>query len=212
MSLFQSLLTLGLLLPLPSVAQQSNEAECANLTRSLAYNASVTQDMYGLNVDVLGAGPDVVINEYHSTTWQVTARIGPESLTGPVNSTSQNVTTTLWFDTGDKPQERLGGTMGMCHNVITPQVGGRWAWSKEVLERSLDDEGDCKNMLGEECVKALESHYLIEGRKVYDDDEQDCRVANNTIPQECEGMLEEAVSFGMFLLFLLFFFFFFLSY
>jgi hypothetical protein len=155
--------------------------------------------MYALNVGFLGATDDVVINELPRSTWKVTARLGPDSLTVPVDSRPQNATLTLWLDIGDRPKDRLARTMGMCHNFITPQVMGRkWAWSKEVLERSLDDEGDCKIMLGEKCVNALERHYLKEGQRVYYDDEKRCMVTNNTIPDECEGMLQEAYSAGRF--------------
>jgi hypothetical protein len=35
-----------------------------------------------------------------------------------------------------------------------------------VLKRSVNDDGDCKTMLGEECVSALENHYRREATEI----------------------------------------------
>jgi hypothetical protein len=80
--------------------------------------------------------------------------------------------------------------MSTCHSFVQahdPDHGYRWA--KEVLERSLEDSGDCKIMLGDDCVNALVRHYRHEG---YTNQSRsgDCSKANFTVPAECAGMVE----------------------
>jgi hypothetical protein len=81
----------------------------------------------------------------------------------------------------------------MCHQYIQAyddRLGG-FRWKKEVLERSLTDNGDCKTMLGNECVDALVRHYK---RQALDQlSVGGCDGTNYTAPPECGDMLEATV-------------------
>ncbi|USP82131.1 hypothetical protein yc1106_09405 [Curvularia clavata] len=94
----------------------------------------------------------------------------------------------------DDDMGRLGDHIGLCHNYVPLQDhrSGNLTWSREVLERSQQDNGEFKTMLGEECVAALERWYTGQGPSVWSTDRYPaCTVIQNTVPPECEGMLSE---------------------
>lgn len=76
--------------------------------------------------------------------------------------------------------------MGMCEESTWTHLLGEYKFSKEVLERSVNDNGDCKTMLGEECVEALRIHYTESA--TYGMTRGRCPSGldwNTTVPRQC---------------------------
>jgi hypothetical protein len=144
--------------------------------------------MTALNLEFLGdpADRDVIIQEDSSRTWQISANLQPVLGEQQSPNTTQ---TTLWLDTGSTDTTRLGQIMGMCHNVVPLQRGGNLTWSKEVLKRSLEDNGDCTTLVSEKCISALTQHYTTQAN-ILRLDGTGCTKTNNTVPRECDGMVE----------------------
>ena len=180
----------------------SQSLTCNDLSEGLAYNASVTLNTTALNFGYLGANDGVIIREEDSAIWQISSYVGPR-YDGDAEVYSENETqAVLWLDTEDTSMERLGDHIGLCHNYVPLQnrTTGNLTWSREVLERAQADNGDCKTMLGEECVAALENWYSGQGLGVWGTERDPaCNIMKNTIPSECEGMLSEAVTMGKYL-------------
>ncbi|KAI4655618.1 hypothetical protein J4E93_000332 [Alternaria ventricosa] len=178
-------------------AQSSSDSDpetltCDDLSDGLAYNASVTHNTTALTLSYLGSDSDPSFSEDNGINWQISSYIGP--YIWPGDGISENDTqAVLWLDVGESDIERLGNRMGFCHNVVPLQdfTTSNLTWSRQVLERAQDDNGDCKTMLGEECVQALQNWYSGQNSVWIS---QDCSTIKHTIPSECEGMLAEAVT------------------
>lgn len=170
---------------------------CDDLSDGLAYNASVTHNTTALTLTYLGSDSEPLIREDDGTNWQISSYIGP--YTGMGDEYGENDTqAVLWLDIGESDMERLGNRMGFCQNYVPlqNQTNGNLTWSREVLERAQDDDGDCKTMLGEECVQALQTWYSGQAFGLWST--QECSSIDHTIPSECEGMLTEAVTMSEF--------------
>jgi hypothetical protein len=172
---------------------------CDYFSESLAYNASIIQNTTALNFFWLGANENAIIKEDDSTTWQISSYIGPGYSGGMAEYGENDTQAVLWLDTRDSNIVRWGDLMGLCHNYVPLQnrTTGNLTWSREVLERAQDDNGDCRTMLGTECVEALESWYHDQGHMAWITKESPaCSAIQHTIPSECEGILSEAVTMG----------------
>jgi hypothetical protein len=141
--------------------------------------------MTALQLVYLGSGTDeqIQIQEDTGKTWSLSAYIQPATDSSPIDTQA-----TLWLDTGDSNRKQLGERMGMCHNYMPVQCAGNFSMSKEVLERSLEDEGDCTKMLGEECKEALESYYRDQAVLVWYAG-GNCANMENALPAACEGLI-----------------------
>ena len=181
-------LTLTLaLLPSPSLAQDS--PACGRLAPILAYNASSTLPIPALSVAWLGDTDDnnILINNDTRTEWQLSAYVQPNPFPGAA-SERYSTRTTLWLDTGDTNATRLGDTMRMCHNYVPIQKSsGEVSWSREVLKKSVDDTGDCRKLVSEECLARLQVQYGLQAQRQRGSGYDGCGEANDTVPWECEG-------------------------
>ncbi|XP_014551364.1 hypothetical protein COCVIDRAFT_20351 [Bipolaris victoriae FI3] len=191
----------SLLATTPHAQSSSNSGSqtltCDDLSGGLAYYASVTHNTTAIKFAYLGANDGVTISRDDTATWKISSRIGPAYDSDGVMSSENQTQTVLWLDTEDTDMERLGDHIGLCHNYIPLQDHrtGNMTWSREVLERSQQDNGDCKTMLGEDCVAALERWYAGQGLSVWSTDRYPaCTAIQNTMPPECEGMLTEPVT------------------
>jgi hypothetical protein len=90
---------------------------CTDLAEHLAFNASSTRNMAGLQMVYLGSESDreIAIQEDSSTTGTVSSHIQPASLD---NTNPNGTQATIWLDTGDSDRERLGSRLGMCQNYM----------------------------------------------------------------------------------------------
>lgn len=185
-------LTLTLaLFPHPSLAQDS--PQCAPLAPILAYNASSTLSIPALSVAWLGNTDDnnILINNDTRTEWQLSAYVQPDPFPSD-RSERPGTRTAVWLDTGDSNATRLGETMRMCHNYVRLQYSGKVTWNREVLERSVDDTGDCRKLVSEECLARLQVQYGLQAQGQRGSGYDGCQETNNTVPWECadSGMVE----------------------
>lgn len=109
------------------------------------WNASASAKMPALRID----GPNVEASD--TEDWELLLHL-PGS---------------LFLNTGDS--RTADPDFGACYEqlrISTDANNGndKWFFTREVLERSLDDKGDCKVMLGEECVQELKEQYLRKAR------------------------------------------------
>jgi hypothetical protein len=94
----------------------------------------------------------------------------------------------MWFNTGDSNMTDIG----MCMTQAVSIGLGEYAFSKEVLLRSVDDNGDCKTMLGESCVAALQAQYRQQATSAMMSggcSGQQGTPVNSTVPWECADLV-----------------------
>ncbi|KAF1933481.1 uncharacterized protein M421DRAFT_88685 [Didymella exigua CBS 183.55] len=175
-----------LLLSASSYAQDS--PQCSAIAPQLAYNASSSVTIPAITVSILGDPDDgdVLIRNVTGSNWTLSSYIQPHSPKPP------DTDTYLWLDVGDSDLERLGRTMRACHTFVPLQfqIGGNVTWSYDTLEKSVQDTGDCRSMVSEECLARLRIQYFNAGtseRRQY----SGCADINTTVPWECtsSGML-----------------------
>jgi hypothetical protein len=179
--------TIALLLSTSSYAQDS--PQCSAIAPHLAYNASKSVAIPQLAVSLLGNPDDrdAIIENITDSGWTLSSYIQPH----PPNPNDTEAY--LWLDVGDSTLERLGNTMHACHNVVPLQFqsDGNVTWSYDTLEKSVQDTGDCRSLVSEECLNRLTLQYNNNGvreRTEY----TGCADVNRTVPWECasSGMVE----------------------
>jgi hypothetical protein len=172
------------LLLTPSYAQNRF---CNHVAGYGEYNATTKPHAIpALRID----GCDVVTDS--SKEWHLTQRVGSTTQGAGMSSAINE-----WFiETGDSDTKDFG----MCAEGIRvfEQANPGMFWlSRKVIERSVNDSGDCKTMLGDKCVEALKKHYQ-EAAKQYTqkgecpttDPEIPTTIAwNKTAPEECRGLI-----------------------
>ncbi|KAF2649352.1 hypothetical protein K491DRAFT_721758 [Lophiostoma macrostomum CBS 122681] len=91
--------------------------------------------------------------------------------------------TSVWLNTGDTNMTDVG----VCLADVLSYDVNQYAFSKEVLQRSVDDNGDCKTMLGEQCVAALQNQYRQQATTAMMMGK--CPESNHTVPWECADLV-----------------------
>jgi hypothetical protein len=184
--------TLAFLAPLfisTSSAQNNTRPTCSDLGTLLRYNASTTRQIPAFYISgersaaELDPNMSFAVNNDTSKNWTLSMRVHDADQTKA--GRNQLSKQTVLLDTMDSNVTQ----MGVCHNTISAGGYDAFAWTKEVLERSLKDDGDCKTMLGEKCLHALLTHYRKDaaGNSLRSGN---CGKANNTVPLECAGMMQ----------------------
>lgn len=170
---------IAILLCAPSYAQDS--PQCSAIAPQLAYNASSSIPISALAVSILGGDDgNVLMRNVSEYNWTLSSYIQPHAPSSPYTDTY------LWLDIGDSDAQRLGRTMRACHTVVPLQYqgGGNVTWSYDTLEKSVQDTGDCRSMVSEECLARLRIQYYNAGsseRTKY----TGCADINTTVPFEC---------------------------
>jgi hypothetical protein len=136
----------------PSLSRASS---CNTINGFNNYNATHTYPIPALYINGSRSGdPNYYkILEDLDSSWYITGRFAGASLVSNTHGIQYP-----WLNVGDSNTTN----MGMCMDATWAYSFGEYKFSKEVLKRSVNDDGDCKTMLGEECVSALESHYRRE--------------------------------------------------
>jgi hypothetical protein len=138
------------------------EATCSRLEDILKYNSSSTtraMQAFRLNearptTNESGNHARFSIENDTSQTWELSLRVrsGRYHEDEP---DSVYYMQTMFLDTGDSNVTDIGS----CHQTIDTvlQWGSRWSfqWTREVLERSQEDNGDCTSILSAGCTTAL---------------------------------------------------------
>lgn len=101
-----------------------------------------------------------------------------------------------YLDTqGETSGTETSNATGVCTEGLHTFANSTYFFSKEVLQRSLDDQGDCKVMLGEQCADALKLHFLRESVayiRAGGCPGDGTVVQNRTVPWECAGLVGNA--------------------
>ncbi|KAF2794593.1 hypothetical protein K505DRAFT_336812 [Melanomma pulvis-pyrius CBS 109.77] len=154
---------------------------CTNIDDFNNYNASHTYSMPALRINGTKRDDEGFnIVEDPDSSWYIASRL---KVSRVVDDGSMN---NLWLNTGSSNTTN----MGMCEESTSSYELGEYKFSKEVLERSVNDNGDCKTMLGEECVEALRVHYTESA--IYAMRKGQCPSGsdwNITVPQQCRGLV-----------------------
>jgi len=168
-----------------SIAQLTSNATCADLERYIGFNASVTRQIPALAINgskaVTGGDPTLDFSVVNDTTRTWSLKLGVSASRNPPSYLdSTRYSQTLLLDTADSNLTE----MGSCHHTVqAEQFTSNFQWTKERLERSLDDNGDCMTLLGSECVAALKRWYARQGAQAMM--LGDCSATNTTFLEEC---------------------------
>lgn len=167
-----------------------NNITCADLSPSLSWNATGSSSIQALSINGSNSQRDdepfAVVNDTSSTsinpkTWTMYYRLQQQS------AGSDKYTGRIFLET---PKSTNLSQMGSCHQTSSPvDTTGKFLWTKEMLERSLKDMGNCRVTLGDACVDALKSWYR-EQAAVNHMRRGNCEKTNNTLPNACSGIME----------------------
>lgn len=140
------------------------------------YNASGVYTMPGLTVNSSTIGSAVISND--DKPWTLTYQIDARS--GSVDASANR----LILETSNLVPEDLAG----CSEGLFTYSVGKYSFRKEVLERSVNDTGDCKVMMGEACVNALKTKYSRTALQSIGRSSCTSIQIDSTIPAECAGL------------------------
>ncbi|KAL1609992.1 hypothetical protein SLS60_001657 [Paraconiothyrium brasiliense] len=141
------------------------------------FNSSKTVSIPALRLKGNSVVDDPDNSWYFSTRTQYGGTVGGEG-----------AMTHMWLNTGKSNATGIG----TCWQTTWTYGQDGFSFSRDVLERSADDKGDCKTMLGEECVAGLIRHFQRSALKsVSDGTTSSCsgEAFNSTIPQECASLV-----------------------
>jgi hypothetical protein len=173
--------TVLLLFPLASLAQSCQYVEGFN-----NFNASKTVAIPALHINrtqekdksFQGKVGGLITNPDDS--WYFTTRLA---------LAPGNLYPSLYYiNTGSTKPSDLAD-IGVCMDTTSSYYTQHYAFSKEVLERSLNDTEDCTTMLGNECANALKEHYARDARNSMMSGV--CSAAtdwNKTVPYQCASL------------------------
>jgi hypothetical protein len=165
--------TLAFVVLAPSLIWTATAQGCKGSKDLANYNSSKTVAIPALRIK------DAAVVDDPDKQWYFSLR--NQEINGP----GQDVMTYMWLNTG---KSNATG-MGTCFQTTDVYGVNGFEFSREVLERSVDDKGDCKTMLGEECVAALKDHYARSGMKSAFEGTCSGGSFNTTVPHECAGLV-----------------------
>ena len=166
--------------------------ECSEVDDFYTANATGTYTMPALSInhteesdpELQGTVGGLVASS--SDYWVLSPRANAKSQ-NPLTSDLQN--SPMWLNTGDSNLTDIGFCMTQSVSYGFPS---EYFFSKDVMLRSADDNGDCKTMLGNECVAALQAHYQREASQSMMSGEcpnNGNGGINNTIPYQCQDLV-----------------------
>ncbi|KAF2445220.1 hypothetical protein P171DRAFT_431956, partial [Karstenula rhodostoma CBS 690.94] len=167
-----SLPTLALAVLAPSLVAKATAEICNSNDDFVHFNSSKTVALPALSNN----GP--MLNQDPHTQWYFSTRT-------VYTSPHADAMTKMWLNTGNSSTKDIGTCW---HTTWTHERDG-FAFPRDVLERSVDDKGDCKTMLGEECVAGLKRHYLDAAMRSAQSASCQGDVFNATVPHECAGLV-----------------------
>ncbi|KAF2020565.1 hypothetical protein BU24DRAFT_3052 [Aaosphaeria arxii CBS 175.79] len=181
---FNSVPFLALAVPFLLKSAQSVNVSCGLLedeTRKFTeYNGTKTYPIPALKIDgYTDEGHPNKLSEDDDNQWNLISRVSH-----PLGS-SRDAWNRIFVDTGNSNTTDIIGCMESTS--LTATTG--FAFSEKVLRRSLEDKGDCKTMLGEKCVEALERQYHDYGVVAMKTFSCMKPIFNTTIPKECSNEL-----------------------
>jgi hypothetical protein len=151
------------------------------------YNSSTTRSIqpYFIAGQKSDRGTFRLVND-SQVTWELSLRVqemSPSNISSPPGATSPNFQQTMFLDTGNSNMTDIGA----CHHTLQPAINGiGYQWTKDVMQRSLEDKGDCSVLLGSKCIDALRTQFRDQASQ-WPLRTGTCRGMNNSMPLECAG-------------------------
>jgi hypothetical protein len=168
--------------------RNSSSATCADIESEVQYNSSTSQQFPAMKLENKHAqSGDYWIVPDTSRSWQLSYHVQRQ----PVDTSSPEwqgpdknyYYGTMFLDTKDS---NLTG-IGSCHQTLQAEIGVQgYTMSREVLDRSERDGGDCRILLGNDCVEALRKTSAEEVTE-WSLKTGGCGMSSE-IPPECSGL------------------------
>ena len=166
---------------LPSEAQSNPiPLDCQDAGDFLNYNASGNYAIPALRIKGSRSDDEYKIVEDTDSTWSLMPRLRDEG--------AGRVMTGYFLDTANSSLEDIGFCLTALETVA---VNSELLFSRTVLERSTNDNGDCRTMLGEQCVEALRQHHAREAVSYMASRSCTDITLNQTLPFECRYLVNE---------------------
>lgn len=181
------LILLGHLFASSTNAQNNSARTCSAIDKFVQNNSSTTRSIQPYSIDGQRSdrGTFRLVND-SQVTWELTLRVQktpPSNITLTPGATTPNYRQTMFLDTGNSNMTDIGA----CHHTIQPAINGiGYQWTKDVMQRSLDDNGDCSILLGSKCIDALRTQFRDQASQ-WPLRTGTCRGMNNSMPFECAG-------------------------
>jgi hypothetical protein len=185
-----SLITWGFLAQLfisSANSQNNSAATCADINGYVQYNSSTTRQLQALKLQGNRTSENYAVVNDSSRIWELSYRVQKQPTnhnTYKSNNDGKHFYGTMFLDTKDSNMTNLGS----CHQTLQAEIGGQgYTLSKLVLERSVNDNGDCTAMLGQDCVSAIKQRSMYQASE-WPLRTGSCARMNGTIPAECDGL------------------------
>jgi hypothetical protein len=167
--------------------QNSSSKTCADIESNVQYNSSTSRKFRALKLEQGPHEDRFAIHPDFSRSWNLSYHVQQQ----PVDTSYQwrpdnnYYYGTMLLDTGDSNITSIGS----CHQTLQAEVAseGYYTMSKEVLERSERDEGDCRILLGDDCVNALRDQSREEAAE-WSMRSARCADMETSLPQNCSGL------------------------
>ncbi|KAH7413648.1 hypothetical protein DE146DRAFT_761934 [Phaeosphaeria sp. MPI-PUGE-AT-0046c] len=190
-----ALVTQFLVLNVNAQNNTGNSTElCLDLEDAVKYNSSSSRTIPALRLNgdrPVDRGDTFSIEKDLSRTWELSLRV--QSMAINQARGMNNVTAyrqTMFLNTGDSNMTDIGS----CHQSIQPESRMlKFQWTREVMERSLQDNGDCGSLLGDKCVEALKIRAANEAAE-WPLRTGSCAGMNSSMPPECSGTVSPRLS------------------
>jgi hypothetical protein len=174
-----------------ATSQTTSNVTCSDLDNLLRYNASTTREIPALRINGTRESEQFFsVENDTSQTWTLSNRVKSTPVPHSNDIFGDSV---ILLNTRDSNLTAIGS----YHQIIRPQIGlsnpRSYEWVRTVMQRSLQETGDCKATLREECIASLKALYANEavGQMM----RGTCMHTNNTVPKDCDGLGRPAYSF-----------------
>jgi hypothetical protein len=172
-----------------SQAQNSSNsaATCSDIEEAVQFNASTTRQIPALQFQMLGDNEEYNIVNDSSRTWDLSLRVTkvpPVSDSIPIDESRSVWEQTMFLDTKDSNMQMIGS----CHQTLqAADSNNGYKWTRELLERGLEDNGDCTTLLSNECLEALRDTRRLAASSPSVQRSANCLGLNRTMPEQCNS-------------------------
>lgn len=148
-----------------SAAENRAQPRCADIEEKLRFNTSTSYDFPALFIDNERPNSTLRVQQESNKKWRLIYRVQENE--DPWDTKRGEIAYakgSIFLDVGDPNNKNMRN----CHHTILPQnYDLNYQWTRDRLERSLKDTGDCREMLGVDCIDALKTQYKDEAADRY---------------------------------------------
>jgi hypothetical protein len=169
--------------------QNNSAATCTEIDNYAQWNSSTTRQIQALKIE--GETDDNAVVNDALRTWELSYRVqNLPTYNKSFEPAGEYYYGAMFLDTGNSDMTKIGS----CHQTLQAQIAGlSYSLSKSVLERSMNDNGDCTIMLGQECVDAMKKQATLEAARG-PLRTGSCSDMNRIIPEQCSGVGPQLVT------------------